>query len=329
MSGRKRFMAVVGLGLITVVAAGCAGGCTGGSQGTAAGSSSAATTKLIIDITGGFAYVPDQANRTLEVAYLNDVEIKETAAGVERVVCAVDQIGTELIVVRGNIVSSSPPANRTFNLDKTVVKIPALDNVSTPLTFTRGSWPPAPAKPANVSHWQNLLYVPSLKDHHPNSGIRPNWRAEVNGRLVLKGGNIVATLPTDPSIEKADFEFRKGTSSLGSFAVTDKTIYSVDVPGTAIELLLQDSPFNYGTVRIEPTAPGQPVRLKVRGLHHPGAVSSFTTGQEIGDFCAFYSLLEPRPASSDMVKVFYNGPPGMLAGGAKPSPGFFCMGDWF
>ena len=162
-------------------------------------------TKLIIEITGGFAYVPEVSSRTLNIAYLNDVEIKETVAGVERIICQVDEIGTELSVLRGNIVDpplSQVPPNRTFNLDKAVVKIPALNTINTALIYNRPAFPPSPAKPTNANHWKNLQYVPSLKDHHPNSGIRPTWRNEVNGRVELRGGTLEATVPTDPSIRE-------------------------------------------------------------------------------------------------------------------------------
>ncbi len=333
MSGRKRFVAVVGLGVLIGVAAGCAGGCSPGSPGPSSATSTAPMTKLIIEITGGFAYVPEVSGRTLNIAYLNDVEIKETVAGVERIICQVDQIGTELSVLRGNIVDpplSQVPPNRTFNLDKAVVKIPALNTVNTPLIYNRPAFPPSPAKPTNANHWKNLQYVPSLKDHHPNSGIRPTWRNEVNGRVELRGGTLEATVPTDPGIEKADFEFKKGTTSRGSFAATDKTIYTVDVPGNFVELQVTGWGYSFGTVKIEPPNPGQPVRLKLKGLHAPNAVSSFLPGDEVKDFCAFYSLIEPKQSSSEMVKVYYNGPPtSSFPPGAKPSPGYFCMGDGF
>lgn len=325
MSGRKRSLTVAALALLVGVAAGCAGGC----NGPGAGSSPPSTTRLIIEITGGFAYVPDLAARTLEVAYLNDVEIKEKdAAGVEKVVCSVDQIGTELLVLRGNIVSPAPPPNRTVNLDKTVVTIPALDTTTTPLTYVRPVGHPNPARPTSTGQWTNLQYVPSLKDFHPNIGIRPTWRNEVNGRMVLKGGTVVATVPTDPAIEKADFEFRQGATSRGSFAVTDKIIYTVDVPGTAVELQLTRS-VGSTTLKIEPPAPGKPVRLKLHGLHAADGLSSFVQGQEVYDFCSFYSLVEPKQPSSAMVKMVYNGPPAGYSKVGQPSPGYFCPGDGF
>jgi hypothetical protein len=83
-------------------------------------------------------------------------------------------------------------------------------------------------------------------------------------------------------------------------------------------------------IKLEPTAPGQPVRLKLRGVHSSDSMSSFLPNQEVHDFCAFYSLIEPKPESkADMVKMTYNGPPGVFVPGKKPSPGFFCNGDWF
>jgi len=321
MSGRKLFLPVAGVALLIGVAA-----CSGSSGGPGSSSTAAPTTKLIIEITGGFAYVPDVPKRTLEIAYLNDVEMKDTSG---TIICAVDEIGTELIVLRGKIVSPSAPPNRTFDLDGTVVTNPALDNTTTPLTYNRPIGHPSPAKPSTPGQWSNLQYVPSLKDFHANTGIRPTWRNEVNGRVVLKGGNVVATVPTDPSIEKADFEFRQGTTSKGSFAVTDKIIYTVDVPGTAVELQLTRS-LGSTTLKIEPPAPGTPVKLKLHGLHGADAVSSFVQGQEVREFCAFYSLLEPKQPASEMVKMFYNGPPASsFPSGAQPSPGYFCGGDGF
>lgn len=323
MSGQKRLLTVTALSVLIGVTAGCAGGCKGTNPAQIA---TPMSTRLIIEITGGFAYVPDVPKRTLEVAYLNDVDMKDANG---KTICAVDQIGTQLTVLRGKIVSSGAPPNRTFDLDGTVVTIPALDNLTTPLTYNRPIGHPNPAKPTSTAQWTNLQYVPSLKDFHPGTGIRPTWRSEVNGRVVLKGGNVVATVPTDPAIEKADFEFRQGTTPKGSFALTDKIIYTVDVPGTLVELQLTRA-LGATTLKIEPPAPGKPVRLKLHGMHGADGISSFVQGQEVLDFCGFYSLLEPRQPESQMVKMIYNGPPpGSFVPGAQPSPGYFCPGDGF
>lgn len=296
---------------------------------------STSTTKLVIEMTGGFAYVPDVAKRTFEVGYLTDVNLKNSAGSL---LCKVDEIGTELTVLRGKIVSSTPspePPNRTFNLDGIDVTIPALNSANIPLTLSRPAFPPVPPRPASQTGWSNLQFVPSLIDFHPASRIRSTWRDEVDGRFELLGGTVSATFPTDPSIERADFEFKLGTTSKGNFAATDKVIYTVDVPGTGVELKFAKSKVGtsspkYTTVRIEPTAAGETVRLKLRGLHGSDSLSSFLPGQEVKDYCAFYSLLTPAPESTnEMVKVIYNGPPGTFAPGKKPSPGYFCMGDWF
>jgi hypothetical protein len=323
MSGRKQLLTVTALGALIALTAACAGGCRDTSPATAGTPS---TTRLIVEITGGFAYVPDVPKRTFEIAYLNDVNLKDDNG---KTICEVDEIGTELTVLRGRIVSpSTPPADRTFDLDGTVVTIPALDNTTTPLTYTRPNGHPVPPKPSNNSHWSNLQYMPSLKDFHNGISIRPTWRNEVNGRMVLKGGTVVGTVPTDPAIEKADFEFRQGTTSKGNFAVIDKIIYTVDVPGSAVELLLTHS-LSSTTLRIEPPKPGKPVRLKLHGLHGADGVASFVQGQEVRDFCAFYSLVEPKQAESDMVRLFYNGPSGTPGAFGQPSPGYFCPGDGF
>jgi hypothetical protein len=62
-------------------------------------------TKLEIEITGGFAYIPSPNDRTLFVAYLNDVLEKQDTDNLpgtpDEVVCDVPQVGTELMVVRG------------------------------------------------------------------------------------------------------------------------------------------------------------------------------------------------------------------------------------
>ena len=361
MSGRKLFLSA-GLGLLIAIAA-CSGSPAGqggpasasppsASPGSASQATTATTTTtLIIEITGGFAYIPDVPKRTFEIAYLKDFILGTDTNGNDKIdpseaeyddlnnngkrdlgepdSCNVDEIGTELTVLRGKIVSpAAPPANRTFDLDGTVVTIPALDKTTTPLTYTRPIGHPSPPKPTSSNLWSHLQYVPSLKDFHPNTGIRPSWRDEVDGRVVLKGGSVVATVPTDPAIENADFEFKQGTTPRGNFAVTDKIIYTVDVPGTFVELILARS-LASTTLRIEPPAPGRPVRLKLHGLHGADGISSFTKGQEVRDFCAFYSLLEPKQARSNMVRMFYNGPSTNPGPSGQPSPGYFCPGDGF
>jgi hypothetical protein len=302
------------------------------------------TTRLVIELTGGFAYVPTPADNVLEVAYLNDVKLYEdlnndgdqTDAG--ELVCDVDQIGTEMMVVRGRIVSAAPmaaPANKKFDLNGAVISFPQLQSANIPLTFTRTGWPPSPTKPANPANdaeWADLQHVPTLRQYH-SAGIPPTWRNTVNGRLILKGGTVVAARPSDPQIEKAQFDFRTpGGQPKLQGAVTDKTIYTVDVPGTQIELTLSGAANGYTNLILEPNVKGQAVKLTVKGLHAMGTAASLHGGDRLKDFCSFYSLVEPRPRFADWLVPHYvtgsSAPSNTYAAG-QPSPGFFCSGDGF
>ena len=81
--------------------------------------------------------------------------------------------------------------------------------------------------------------------------------------------------------------------------MTDKTLYTVDVPGNEVEIQFQPrQPKGYKRVRWS-RSPGQPVKLRLRGLHeHDRLARSSATGQELADFCAFYSLLDTAPKAS-------------------------------
>jgi hypothetical protein len=308
------------------------------------------TTRLVIEITGGFAFVPTPPEHMLEVAYLEDVKLFEDMNGdgdesdAGELVCEVDQIGTELMVVRGKIVSAAqgsspatPPASKKFNLDKAVITFPQLETANIPLKFKRNGWPPTPPKPLDPSkdaEWADLQFVPGLRHYH-SASIPPTWRSSVNGRVVLKGGTVVAARPSDPQIEKASFDF-KTTAGTQKFqgAVTDKTIYTVDVPGTQIELAISNATNGYTKLVLEPNATGEAVRLTLRGLHAAGTAASLGGGDRLKDFCAFYSLVEPRPKFADWLVPHYVAAAlpslnqGPFAGG-QPSPGFFCTGDGF
>jgi hypothetical protein len=52
-------------------------------------------------------------------------------------------------------------------------------------------------------------------------------------------------------------------------------------------------------------------------------------GDELTDFCAFHTLLEPPVDSSKYVRIYYKAPPRPPGGDAMPSPGFFCDGNMF
>ena len=296
------------------------------------------STDLQIDISGGFAIVPTLAEDRLEIAYLNKILIEETTAGVKKEVCNVEPVGTELMVLRGDIdyalTDPAPPDDRIFNLDGAVVKFPALEAASIPLSATRKAWPPSPMWPANPKtegEWKDLQFVPSLTDHIGKS-IDPKWRDNVkvvNGRVVLKGGTIVGTHPTDPTAEATVFKYEKSGSSITA-ASTDKAIYTVKVPDDKIEIVFTGAKHGFNRLVIRPTKPNQPVRLRMRGLHAMNSPPSYANDQELADFCAFYALVQPPPASAEWLRLKYVTPtftPGPNT--SKPSPGFFCDPNWF
>lgn len=296
------------------------------------------TTRLEIEFSGGFAYVPTPGLRMLEVAYLNDVELKEDtdkiASTPDEIVCKVDQVGTQMMVVRGEIVSFSPSSAeepRLLDLDQAVVTFPGLESANLPLTYNRTPWAPTPLKPVdpgNAAHWTDLQYVPSIKDQHPGTDIMPGWRGVVNGRFVLKGGKLAGTLPSDPTIQGTHFNFKLAGVARGSVAVTDKTRYTVDVPGNQVEIHFNPDAQNIKSMVIKPNQPGEAVRLRVKGLHAMGTGARLADGEQLSDACAFYQLLQPRPAKAEWLTVHYSAP-AASPGGGQPSPGYFCSGESF
>jgi hypothetical protein len=317
-------------------------------------------TKLTIEITGGFAYVPNYTDGHLEIGYLGPVKLRNdtnrdgvvNASDAPRdadgdgdvdvddvpVICDVHPVGHRLQILRGEIVEFDPPAllpeDRIFDLDQADVTIPALETANIPLKVNRtnpGTFPPSPSKASTPGHWQDLQYVPSIKERHPGTGIRPTWRDEVNGRLVLRGGTINGTKPSDPDIETKTFEFQLAGSSKGSFSITDKTIYEVDVPGDTIELVFTDSALGYKRLKLKAPAGSPSVKLSLRGLHESGTAATYLPGQKMPDFCAFYSLLDKSFNEADWLTVHF--PTTTVAvtvpGIGQPSPGYFCDGGWF
>src|SRR5262245_13774150 len=83
-----------------------------------------ATTRLELETNGGFAYIHAAGDSELNVAFLKDARSAELDPLTGAPVCDVKQLGVELIVISGTIVSVSgpgnpsipAPANRTFDL---------------------------------------------------------------------------------------------------------------------------------------------------------------------------------------------------------------------
>jgi hypothetical protein len=295
----------------------------------------APATRLVIEITGGFAFVPTPSQHLLEVAYLNDVQLKEGGAPV----CTVDQLGHEMQILRGIIVdvdhttNQPAPESNKFDLDRAVVEFPALASANIPLTFNRDAWgtdpptPTGPADPDNESHWHNLRYVPSILRAGQHA-LRKDWQEVVNGRLVLQGGDVRGTFPSDPAMKRAKFEFRENGTPRFTMSVIDKVIYTVDVPGTTIELLFGNNA-TQGYRRLEIAPQGNMVRLAVRGIHADDDGLTLGMTRELTDHCAFYSLLQKVPPSSTWLRPFYISNQLLANGDPQPSPGFYCNPDWF
>ena len=169
--------------------------------------------------------------------------------------------------------------------------------------------------------------VPSLKEYHNGTTINPKWRDMVNGRMVLRGGKIKATIPSSPIMKRAYFEFKDKSGLKFKAASTDKLIYTVDVAASQIEMLFTDATIGLTKLIIKPQ--GNKVELTLRGKHDSSGQPA--ANMPLHDFCAFYELLEPRPDTSKWLLPYYIPaplPPGSSVN-AMPSPGFFCNGDWF
>jgi hypothetical protein len=246
--------------------------------------------------------------------------------------CNVDQIGTQLIVDRGVVESSVGGATvvvgQPQDIDKAVIRFPALETANIPLTIDKGpTWPPTPATPGNPDNeadWKDM--VPTLRSYHGGT-INPNWQSIVNGRIVLPGGNIKATLPSNSLFKKAHFEFKASNALKFKAAMTDKMIYTVDVPGPTVELQVTGATSGLTKLVLQPQ--GNRVVLFLRGRHNMSVPGDQAP---LKDFCTFYQLLQPMPDPKDFLTPTYIAatpatppPPGTQ----KPSPGFFCSGDWF
>ena len=298
------------------------------------------STALEIEFVGGFAFV--QSNPRLDVAYLNDTSIKlsETrplkTGELDRVVCDVHQLGAQLEVVRGTIVSSVQASQqelltKIFELNgKKNVTFPALEAGNDPLNATH-TWPPTPPLPipaTDATQWRPLRYIPGLTKHHSMTGPHANWDSKVNGRIRLKGGTVTAGVPSTPQMQVSHFNFKNHAGTqLFTGAMSDRAIYTATVTGNNIAIVFSPGGTSQ-VIRLEiaPLVAGEAVKLRVRGKHNgtgPPANGMLT------DFCAFYSLFDHIPPHEEWIEPFLVQPGVVVANGAQPSPGFFCPMDWF
>ena len=297
------------------------------------------STALEIEFVGGFAFV--QSNPRLDVAYLNNalINLSDTrpleSGETDRVVCNVAQIGAQLEVVRGNIVSTAPPnapeqLTRIIDLNgKKNVTFPGLE-AGTDALNANHTWPPTPALPTPASdpnQWLPLHFIPGLTKHHPMTGLHANWVSKVNGRIRLKGGTVTAGVPSTPQMQESYFDFTNvsGSQSFNG-AMTDRVVYTATVTANNIAIVFTGGGTSSITrIEVEPVG-GEPVKLRVRGKHNGAGPQP---GGKLVDFCAFYSLFDNIPAYEEWVEPSLIQPAVVVAGGAQPSPGFFCPADWF
>lgn len=303
--------------------------------------------RLEILIDGGFAYIPEEPN-TLNIAYLNswkytgadDANPTTTAS---TVFCDVPQMGTDLAVLDGDVVSPDP-TERTFEVSFRGISFPALQNSNAPLNANRPrrtASPHKPADPGNPADWEDLRFVPSLKSEH-GARLNPDWPYMVNGLMVLRGGTLTGQRPGN-YMANDTFEFKRNSviarlwTSMAMLnrkfeqSVTDRTLYTVDIPAEQVEIELYDlDDFDFGgseRVVVKPHGASRTVRLQLTGRHE--ARGMFSQGQQLKEHCTFYQLLDPVPQPASWFRVYYKPQPSTTPQAMPMSPGYFCPGDWF
>lgn len=289
-----------------------------------------ASIQLEIVIDGGFAYIP--SGDTLNIAFLEDFRYtgandanKETTE--TTVFCDVDQMGTDLDVLEGEVVVPGP-AQRKFNLDGAAVSFPALDASSGAISASRGprsSSPFTPVSPDIAAQWTDLRFVSSLKAEH-GASLNPKWRFLVNGFMTLKGGTLAGQKPLRFAHET--FDFKRGSASEFVQSLTDRTLYTANVNAGQIEILLHEATAGVEKIVVKPSGSSRTVRLAVTGKHQQNN-KPIVPGQELKEHCAFYQLLDPIPQPETWLR------PHLVVRDAESlkriprTPGFFCPGDWF
>jgi hypothetical protein len=296
-----------------------------------------AKTDVDMLVYGGFAYVP--SGNTLEIAYMKPTD-KDG--------CKVTPIGTELLVLDGDIVDAQPnaiPANKKFNLAGAVVTFPDMEKGTAAIAVrrpVRPALPPAqPADPANPAQWEDLVWVASTGDDFKNSNpISPQWRNLVDGRVVLTGGKLVGVHPDDGVVQASVWDFKHGyTAPITAPAVyrqalTDQTKYTVTLHKDQIVMNLTGSKAGWTRIVVKPSTPGRTVKLKLSGLHAHETSSDLKVGEPMLDFCQFYQILQPIPVPDQQLIPYFMGdgssaapPPPGTTPKTQPSPGLFCGGD--
>ena len=289
------------------------------------------TIRLEVVIDGGFAYIPSGTN-TLYVAYLEDwkytgADDSDPKTTESTVFCDVKQMGTELEVKSGDGDVVVPgPAQTKFNLDGASVSFPALAASTATLSANRPARPGSPfkpANPANAAEWADLRFISSLKAEH-GARLNQKWRFLVNGFMVLKGGSLTGQQPQ--RFAGDTFEFKSSNSQFVQ-SITDRTLYTVDVPAEQIEIALDGAESGLTKIVVKPRGSSRTVRLTLTGLHQKN--TALAVGDELKEHCTFYQLFDPVPQPPSWFRPRLKAPDLASRVLIPHSPGFFCPGDWF
>jgi hypothetical protein len=310
---------------------------------------------LEVEMFGGFAYINEGGK--LHVAYLKDVPdpkggnsttsipqaIGPTVGG-----CHVKQLGTDLKLLSGEIVSPLPPdPDRMWDLKSAIVTFPGLASSTEILDAPGGPRPvDGPASPDVDDEWErDLRWLPRISSgqkgaDYPNHRRIANWRGKVDGFVEIPRGVVRASHPSNHDLRWTLFEFkpRNPTWHPGHpfvHALTDRVTWRVAVPGNEVVIALQGATSAPPQIVVRP-ARGNRVQLKLIGRHAHGTPASLDIGTELDHFCAFYELLErqsvPRtpPPFRDRLTPFVKSQLFPLSSGpGQPSPGALCPGIRF
>jgi hypothetical protein len=291
------------------------------------------STTLELESNGGFAYL--QWPNEMDIAYLKKIDNAATG-------CHVPESRVRLWVVRGKVVApAATPEQREFDLLHTMVQFADLDSSPDPLVINRSAGPRPTAPPfgpvpsTDVMLWKDLKWLPRVYDlyaspHVPPSALDTGWASKVDGHVVLTHGTIEGAHPSDVVVRDALFEFKKSAGGPVEFtqALTDRTLFKVTIPKPQIVIKLTESTGRVSTIVVQPEAPGQPVKLKMIGLHDEMTPPSIPLGMPVQHFCGFYELLQPVP--TDQMLPYFAGNPTLSAAyrAGQPSPGPLCPGDF-
>lgn len=310
---------------------------------------------LEVEMFGGFAYINDAGK--LHAAYLKDTVAAKDAKPQATMpppgsACHVMQLGTDLKLISGEIVSPLPAEpDRMWDLKNAVVTFPGLASSTEGLDAEPGPRPVnGPAYPETDSEWSpDLRWVPRIGAgrkgaDYPNHQRVADWRAKVDGYLEIPRGVVRASHPSDHDLRWTLFEFKPRNPSGHPghpfvHALTDRVIWRVAVPGDRVVIALQNASAAPSEIVIRPVRDNR-VRLKLIGRHTHGTPASLEVGTELDHFCAFYELLETRsmprrpPPFRDRLTPYVKqvltpsaAPTG--SSGGQPSPGPLCPGIRF